>query len=152
MTAERKAWYRRSYFGMNVGMTIVLAVFLVLILPGASVYYRYSAGRSCARCHEIWQPYTDWHTSTHRNVPCSDCHGDVFTLDLGFHLKNIHRLVSHLRGEIPEQVRLKNDDVLRMENGVRSAISKSMRTGQPDPTPLPTKKSSSTTATITAST
>ncbi len=114
MTAERKAWYRRSYFGMNVGMTIVLAVFLVLILPGASVYYRYSGGRSCARCHEIWQPYTDWHTSTHRNVPCSDCHGDVFTLDLGFHLKNIHRLVSHLRGEIPEQVRLKNDDVLRM--------------------------------------
>jgi hypothetical protein len=47
-------------------------------------------------------------------VPCSDCHGDVFTLDAGFHLKNIHRLVAHLRGEVPEQVRLKTADVLAM--------------------------------------
>ena len=108
MTADRKPWYRRLY--------VVLPILLVaiLFLPGASVYYRYSGGRSCARCHEIWQPYTDWHTSTHRNVPCSDCHGDVFTLDAGFHLKNIHRLYAHLSGEIPEQVRLKADDVQKM--------------------------------------
>jgi Cytochrome c3 len=89
----------------------------IVLLPGASVYYRYSGGRSCARCHEIWQPYTDWHASTHRNVPCSECHGDVFTVDAGFHLKNISRLVSQIRGKIPEQVRLKEDDVQTM--GVR---------------------------------
>jgi hypothetical protein len=111
MTAERKAWNRRLYV---VLLLFPLAAFL--LLPGASIYYRYSGGRSCARCHEIWQPYTDWHTSAHRNVPCADCHGDVFTLELGFHLKNIHRLVAHLRGEIPEEVRLKTDDVLRMSS------------------------------------
>ena len=112
MTANRSPSVRRLY----LGLPILLAAIFVLLLPGASVYYRYSGGRSCTRCHEIWQPYTDWHTSTHRNVPCSDCHGDVFTFDLGFHLKNIHRLVAHLSGDIPEQVRLKNDDVLRMGN------------------------------------
>ena len=108
MSDERKRWYRR--------WPLVLPVLLVAVLffPGASVYYRYSGGRSCARCHEIWQPYTDWHTSTHRNVACSDCHGDVFTLDAGFHLKNIARLTAHLRGRIPEQVRLKADDVQKM--------------------------------------
>ncbi len=111
MTADRKPSRRRLYLGF-----FLAAIFVFLLLPGASVYYRYSGGRSCTRCHEIWQPYTDWHTSTHRNVPCSDCHGDVFTVDLGFHLKNIHRLVAHLRGEIPEQVRLNNEDVLRMGN------------------------------------
>jgi hypothetical protein len=105
---ERKRWHWRLY----VILLSVLAV--IFILPGASVYYRYSGGRSCARCHEIWQPYTDWHASTHRNVLCSDCHGDVFTLDAGFHLKNLHRLVAHLRGRIPEQVRLKLDDVQRI--------------------------------------
>jgi len=110
MTADRKRWYRR----LSVVVPILLATIFILMLPGASVYYRYSGGRSCARCHEIWQPYTDWHTSTHRNVPCAGCHGDVFTLELGFHLKNIRRLASHLRGEIHEQVRLRNDDVLRM--------------------------------------
>ena len=108
MTAALKPWYRRIY--------VLLPVLLVALffLPGASIYYRYSGGRSCARCHEIWQPYSDWHSSAHRNVPCSDCHGDVFTLDAGFHLKNISRLVAHLRDKIPEQVRLKEDDVLRM--------------------------------------
>jgi hypothetical protein len=110
MTAGRKPWYRSVY----IVLPLLFGAFLILILPGASVYYRYSGGRSCARCHEIWQPYTDWHTSTHRNVPCADCHGDVFTFDLGFHLKNIRRLSAHLRGQVPEQVRLKADDVLRM--------------------------------------
>jgi len=105
MTTERNPWYRRLYVVVPL---LLLAFFL---LPGASFYYRYSGGRSCARCHEIWQPYTDWHISTHRNVPCSDCHGDVFTLDAGFHLKNVHRLIAHLRGAAAEQVRLKADDV-----------------------------------------
>lgn len=93
-------------------MPVLLVV--VFFLPGASVYYRYSGGRSCSRCHEIWQPYSDWHTSTHRNVPCAGCHGDVFTLDAGFHLTNVRRFVTHLRGEIPEQVRLKEKDVQQM--------------------------------------
>jgi hypothetical protein len=90
-------------------------VLLVLLLPGASLYYNYSGGKSCARCHEIWQPYRDWHESAHRSIACSECHGDVFTLDAGFHLKNLRRLSAHLRGEIPEQVRLKMDDVLKIE-------------------------------------
>jgi len=108
MTADQKPWYRRF------SVVLLILVVAVVLLPSASIYYQYSGGRSWARCHEIWQPYADWHTSTHRNVPCSDCHGDVFTLDAGFHLKNISRLIAHLRGKIPEQVRLKTDDVQRM--------------------------------------
>ena len=88
---------------------------LVLALPGASFYYNYSGGKSCTRCHEIWQPYRDWHESAHRNIACSECHGDVFTLDAGFHLKNLRRLSAHLRGEVPEQVQLKTDDVFKIE-------------------------------------
>ena len=108
MTADYKPLYRRISFALAI---LVVAI---LVLPGASLYYEYSGGRSCARCHEIWQPYTDWVTSSHRNVPCSACHGEVFTLEAGFHLKNMHRLLSHLRGEVPEQVRLKTEDVLRV--------------------------------------
>jgi hypothetical protein len=97
---------------------IVLAA--LLALPGASLYYRYSGGRACARCHEIWQPYTDWHTSTHRNVACTACHGDVLTLEAGFHLANIRRLVTHLRGAVPEQVRLKSQEVFRVSERCRT--------------------------------
>ena len=91
------------------GPYVILGFVIVLLaLPGASLYYEYSGGKSCARCHEIWQPYTDWRTSAHRNVPCSSCHGDVFTLEAGFHLANMRRVVTHLRGKVPEKLRLKN--------------------------------------------
>ncbi len=86
----------------------------ILAFPGASIYYEYSGGQACARCHEIWQPYTDWHTSAHRNMQCGACHGDVFTLDAGFHINNMRRVVNHLSGDVPEQVRLQTKDVFRI--------------------------------------
>ena len=101
-------------------LLLLALLILVLALPGASLYYEYSQGRACARCHEIWQPYTDWHTSAHRNVPCSACHGDVFTLDAGFHLKNIRRVADHLSGKLPEKVRLSTRDVFQVNELCRN--------------------------------
>ncbi len=106
---------RRKFLRPRVLVPLAGALLAILFLPSASVYYSYSQGRSCAKCHEIWQPYSDWHESAHRNVACSECHGDVLTLDAGFHLKNLRQLAKHLRGDIPEQVRLKTDDVAKVE-------------------------------------
>jgi len=92
---------------------------VLLVLPAMSVYYELSGGKSCARCHEIWQPYVDWRESTHRNVSCQDCHGDVLTLEAGFHLNNIRRLVTHLGGNVPEKVRLRTEDVFRVSERCR---------------------------------
>ncbi|HYM75288.1 MAG TPA: multiheme c-type cytochrome [Candidatus Dormibacteraeota bacterium] len=105
----------RKFLRLRVIAPLLVLLLAILLLPGASLYYSYSGGKSCTRCHEIWQPYRDWHESAHRNVACSECHGDVLTLDAGFHLKNLRQLAAHLRGEIPEQVRLKTDDVLKIE-------------------------------------
>jgi hypothetical protein len=91
-----------------------------LSLPAGSLYYEYSQGKACARCHEIWQPYTDWHTSAHRNVPCSACHGDVFTLETRFHWNNIRRLASHISGNLPEHVRLQTRDALQVNDRCRN--------------------------------
>jgi hypothetical protein len=120
----------RRFFRFRVVAPLMIALFAILFLPGTSLYDSYSGGRSCARCHEIWQPYRDWHESAHRNVPCSECHGDVLTLDAGFHLKNIRQLVAHLRGQIPEQVRLKTDDVLKISARCARVIARNLRTGR----------------------
>ena len=104
-----------KYLRVRVILPVLVILCAILFLPGASLYYSYSGGKSCTRCHEIWQPYRDWHDSAHRNIACAECHGDVFTLDAGFHLKNLRQLAAHLRGRVPEQVRLKTDDVLKIE-------------------------------------
>ena len=115
MGADKHRPAERRFFRMRVIAPLLVLLCAILLLPGASLYYHYTGGSSCARCHEIWQPYRDWHDSAHRNVACSECHGDVMTLDAGFHLKNLRQLAKHLRGEIPEQVRLKPDDVFKIE-------------------------------------
>ena len=110
---------QRRFLRLRVIAPLLVVLFAILLLPGASLYYQYSGGRSCTHCHEIWQPYRDWHESAHRNIACSECHGDVMTLDAGFHLKNLRQLVKHLRGEVPEQVRLNVDDVSRSSSAAR---------------------------------
>jgi hypothetical protein len=105
----------RKVFRPRVIVPLLVIVCTILFLPGASLYYSYSGGKSCTKCHEIWQPYRDWHDSAHRNIACSECHGDVMTLDAGFHIKNVRQLAAHVRGKIPEQVHLKTDDVLQIE-------------------------------------
>ena len=105
----------RKYFRLRIAAPVLGIIIAILLLPGASLYCSYSGGRSCTRCHEIWQPYRDWHESAHRNIACAECHGDVLTLNAGFHLKNLRQLTAHLRGQVPEQVRLKTDDVLQIE-------------------------------------
>ena len=100
-------------------LLLLLGLAAVLALPASSLYYEYSGGKACARCHEIWQPYTDWHTSAHRNIPCSTCHGGILTLEAGFHLKNLHRVITHLRGRAPEQVRLRTHDNFKLNETCR---------------------------------
>jgi hypothetical protein len=86
----------------------------LIVLGGMLLHFEGAQGKGCVSCHEIWQPYSDWHSSAHRNVSCSDCHGNVFTLDAGFHLNNIRRVFTHVSGDAPEKPRLKNREVLRM--------------------------------------
>ena len=95
---------------------LLLAVLLspVVLLVAVSASYERSHGGACASCHEIWQPYSDWHSSAHRNVPCGDCHGDVFTFSAGFHVNNMRRVFTHLRGDAPAKPRLRNKDVFEM--------------------------------------
>lgn len=88
------------------------AVAAVLVaIPGASFYYESTAGKSCARCHEIRPAYDLWHSSTHREVNCTACHGGTLTLDVSFHLTNARRVATHFLGRTPERVRIRDVDV-----------------------------------------
>jgi Cytochrome c554 and c-prime len=92
----------------------VAALAVIALAPAASVYYESRGGPGCARCHEIAPIYETWHASTHRKIACSACHGDAATLDAGFHLNNLKRVVEHLRGRVPEQIKMRAVDIPAM--------------------------------------
>jgi Cytochrome c554 and c-prime len=86
---------------------------LVLVLPGARVYYGSTGGTACTRCHEIEPDYNAWDASSHRGIQCGECHTSSS-------LNNLKRLYSHARGDVPEQVHLRNSDLPAMMERCRS--------------------------------
>ncbi len=95
-------------------LLVSLAALLVLgvaALAGSSWYYGGDDGMGCARCHEIRPMVEAWSHSSHRGVACKDCHGSSFSADLRMHAKNLSRVWLHSRGETPEQIRIRHQDV-----------------------------------------
>jgi len=97
MTGRWKLW---------LGAGAIAAVALGSV-PAADLYYQSSWGLGCARCHEIGIDYDRWHGSSHRNVNCVECHASSLAT-------NVHRVITHLKGEVPEQVHMRTEDVFAM--------------------------------------
>jgi hypothetical protein len=76
-------------------------------VPAAGLYYQSSWGLGCARCHEIGIDYDMWHRSSHRNINCVECHSSSLGTD-------VRRVLAHWKGEVPEQVHLRTEDVFAM--------------------------------------
>jgi hypothetical protein len=93
---------------------------LLLMLPASSIYYKSTAGEGCARCHEIRANWDTWRESTHRGVACAACHGDSLTGGLEFHLGNFRRLIKHVSGDVPEQIRIKGLDTFAVMERCKS--------------------------------
>ncbi len=92
---------RRMKF-LSAGGAAVAAC--LLAVPGAGIYYQSSWGQGCARCHEIRIDYDAWQHSAHRKINCVECHSGTLARDL-------HRVSTHLRGEVPEEIHLAAADV-----------------------------------------
>jgi len=86
------------------GAVVVIAFGAV---GAADYYYKSSQGAGCAKCHEIAENYNSWRHSSHRSITCTECHASSLQT-------NVRRVVAHVRGEVPERVHLRLDDVLAM--------------------------------------
>ena len=89
----------------------VIGIVAVAALAGSSWYYGGDDGMGCARCHEIRPMVDAWSHSSHRGVKCKDCHGSSFSAELRMHAKNLQRVWLHARGEVPEQIHIRHQDV-----------------------------------------
>jgi hypothetical protein len=74
---------------------------------GASYYYTSQYGQGCASCHEMAGYVSAVHGSFHRKVGCMDCH------EASLSTKLRHMRV-HLFGTLPEEIRLRDVDVVEM--------------------------------------
>ncbi|HRR26211.1 MAG TPA: multiheme c-type cytochrome [Acidobacteriota bacterium] len=102
---------RRRRFVFWAAITI-LVLFGAAVLINAGYYVgSISSGAFCATCHIIRPSVELWQVSTHRNIPCSDCHGSAFTLSVEAQRTHWERLYLQLTGRLPRDVALKDRHV-----------------------------------------
>jgi hypothetical protein len=111
---------------------LVLAA-LVLMVPAGSLYYESGGGKGCTSCHEMKPQFDAWHSSSHRGIACEKCHGGAFTPRLAFHWNNVNRLVTHLRGDVPERIGFGNNDVQTMMERCKSCHAQEFAQWQSGP-------------------
>lgn len=82
-TAPRKWWWRilgvRRRHGrrLPIGLTLWGSFLLVMVVAGGGMigFAEYSMQPDfCRSCHIMEPYYQAWHQSTHKDVPCGDCH------------------------------------------------------------------------------
>ena len=56
------------------GLTVILAIAVVVALVGAGAVPLTNHPRFCASCHTIQPSYESWAQSTHKDITCVDCH------------------------------------------------------------------------------
>lgn len=91
---------------------VALALGLLAVSQPPTLSMRKASSEACGSCHEISRNVNLWHQSTHRNVPCTDCH-DSSTMG------NARRVSDHFSGEVPDQIRLSSRDVQNMTQRCR---------------------------------
>src|SRR5574341_427060 len=89
----------------------LVALGFASMLVGTSAYYGGSDGAGCGRCHEIRPAVEAWKHSSHRGVGCASCHGSSLSADARMHTKSLERVLRHARGEAPEQIHIRHEDV-----------------------------------------
>src|ERR1035438_1434014 len=86
----------------------------LLMVPATTLYFESGRGTGCTSCHEMQAVYDRWHSSSHRGIACEKCHGGALTMDASFHVNNMNRAYSHLRGDLAERVEFGNKYVQAM--------------------------------------
>lgn len=97
------------FAGIAVASAVLLAIAATF---GSSYYYTSQYGQGCASCHEMAAYVSVVHAAPHRTEGCMDCH------EAGLATKLRHIRI-HLFGPIPENIRLREVDVLQMTSSCR---------------------------------
>ena len=119
--ANKKNKKERAWYVLPV---VLVVVFLVCSFLGGVGYFEFSPPeKTCVSCHEIEVSHASWTNSAHRNVSCKACHGG--SADSLHALKeNGKRVFFHLTAKRHDDIRLTEEQTLRMVNNCRSCHEK----------------------------
>jgi hypothetical protein len=101
-------------------------VFLAACCVGSLAWFHFgNPGNTCASCHEMAGVHSAWSQSSHRTLHCRQCHGGSLTLDVHALRAHVHRVTQHFMRSPDQPVRLKERDVLALQEACRGCHPRS---------------------------
>jgi Cytochrome c3 len=92
---------------------IIGLIFSAAFAATAPVYFRFQHGQGCEGCHEMAAHVNAVHASSHRGITCLQCHSASVA-------DKLRHLRVHFNGQVPEEIRLRDIDVLAMTANCQS--------------------------------
>ncbi|HEX7583294.1 MAG TPA: NapC/NirT family cytochrome c [Prolixibacteraceae bacterium] len=106
---------------MNLKKTIIILLIcffgFILFFGGYARWNSANPDKTCASCHEINPSVNEWHTSAHRNIRCTECHGTAMSNGIHSLKEKADMVFSHL-GEKKqhEEIRMTEKQVLELSD------------------------------------
>ncbi len=106
---------------MNLKKNLLIVIPIVLLLAFLSGgYTRWNSAnpdKTCASCHEISPSVNDWHSSAHRNIRCTECHGTALSNGIHSLKEKAVMVFSHVgQTKNPEDIRMTEKQVLELSD------------------------------------
>ena len=96
-------------------------VFLLACALGSLAWFHFgNPNNTCASCHEMTRVHSAWSASSHRTLHCRNCHGGSLTLDVHALRAHVNRVVQHFRRSPDQPIRLRERDVLALQEACRA--------------------------------
>ena len=99
---------------------LVAAAFSILGLVLFGSFYGYwnsaSPNKTCSSCHEIGKSVVSQAKSSHRNLPCKECHGTALSNGIHSLKEKGTMLINHLENKRAENIRLSEEQLLEVMN------------------------------------
>ncbi len=96
-------------------------VFVLSCCIGSLAWFHFgNPTNTCASCHEMTGVHSAWSQSSHRTLHCRACHGGSLTLDIHALQAHVNRVVQHFRRSPYQPIRLKERDVLALQESCRA--------------------------------
>ncbi|MGD0411107.1 MAG: hypothetical protein ABSC18_05335 [Verrucomicrobiota bacterium] len=109
------------------GAGLFALVFVAACCAGSLAWFQFgNPANTCASCHEMTGVHSAWSESSHRTLPCRNCHGGSLTLDLHALRAHGNRVVQHLAGSPDQTIRLTEKDVLALQEACRACHPQSL--------------------------
>jgi len=103
---------------MKKSLSISLVLLFIVVITGSYIIWNKSnPENTCARCHEISPAHSQWISSAHAGVRCTECHGTALSGGVHSLKEKMNMVYTHFTKDVHnDEIRLNEQQIMEVNN------------------------------------